>query len=90
MAWPLIDGKGLIFRTQGIDKAPLENGSILELTREKIAQQLDREARRRLAISGEELVCRYRVGLLKDRGQIADLLALTSLLAEDDPLFAAP
>ena len=32
---------------------------------------------------------RYRAGLLKDRGQVADLLALTSLLAEDDPLFAA-
>ena len=54
-----------------------------------MAQQLDREARRRHAISGEELVRRYRAGLLKDRGQIADLLALTSLLAEDDPLFAA-
>ena len=54
-----------------------------------MAQQLDREARRRRAISGDELVRRYRAGLLKARGQVADLLALTSLLAEDDPLFAA-
>jgi hypothetical protein len=69
--------------------APLENASILELKREQIAQQLDREARRRLAISGEELVRRYRAGLLKDRGQVADLLAFTGLLAEDDSLFAA-
>ena len=54
-----------------------------------MAQQLDREARRRRAISGEELVRRYRVGLLKDCGRVADLLALTSVLAEDDPLFTA-
>jgi len=54
-----------------------------------MAQQLDREARRRRALAGEDLVRRYRAGLLKDRGQIADLLALTSLLAEDGPLFAA-
>ena len=51
--------------------------SILDLTREQNAQQLDREVRR------------YRAGLLKDRGQAADLLALTNLLAEDDPLCAA-
>jgi hypothetical protein len=54
-----------------------------------MAQQLDREVRRRLALSGEELVRRYLAGLLKDRGQVTDLLALTSLLAEDDTLFAA-
>ena len=32
---------------------------------------------------------RYRAGLLKDHGHVADLLALTGLLAEDKPLFAA-
>lgn len=69
--------------------APLEKTSILELTRDEIAQQLDREARRRLNISGEELVRRYRAGDLKDCGQVADLLALASLLDKDDPLFAA-
>lgn len=61
----------------------------LELTREQMAQPLDREARRCLTLSGEELVRSYRAGLLKDRGQVTALLALTSLLAEDDPLFAA-
>jgi len=54
-----------------------------------MAQSLGPEARRRRAISGEELVCRYRAGLLKDRGQVGDLLALKSLLAEGDPLFVA-
>jgi hypothetical protein len=54
-----------------------------------MAQQLDRVVRRRRALAGEDLVHRYRAGLLKDCGQIADLLALTSLLAEDDTLFAA-
>jgi hypothetical protein len=32
---------------------------------------------------------RYRSGLLKDHGPVADLLALTGLLAEDNPLFTA-
>ena len=54
-----------------------------------MAQQLDREARRRRALAGEDLVRRYRAGLLKDHGHVADLLALTGLLAEDNPLFAA-
>ena len=61
----------------------------LELSRGEIIQQLDREAHRRLNISGEELVRRYHKGLLKDCGNVADLLALASLLTEDDPLFAA-
>ncbi len=68
---------------------PKEQTTVLELTRDQIAAELDREAQRRLHISGEELVRRYRAGLLKDCGTVADLLALTSLLAEDDPLFAA-
>jgi hypothetical protein len=35
------------------------------------------------------LVRRYRAGLLQDHCHVADLLALTGLLAEDNPLFAA-
>ena len=54
-----------------------------------MAQQLDREARRSRAPAGEELVRRYRAGLLKDHGHVADLLALTGLLAKDNPLCAA-
>ena len=78
-----------MFSTQGIDTVLLEDVAILELTREQIAQQLAREARRRPAISDEELVRPYRAGLLKDRDLDADLLALTSHLAEDDLLFVA-
>lgn len=69
--------------------APLDATTTLELTREEIAQQLDREALHRLGIHGEDLVRLYRAGQLKDCGTVADLLALASLLAEDDPLFAA-
>ncbi len=65
------------------------DNTTLELSREQIAQQLDREAMRRLGIDGKELIRRYKAGLLNDCGKVADLLALTSLLAEDDPLFAA-
>jgi hypothetical protein len=53
-----------------------------------MVQQLAREARRRRDRSGEELVRRYRASLLTNRGQVIDWLALTSLLAEDNPLFA--
>ena len=59
----------------------------LSFSREAIAQQLDREPRRRRALAGEDLVRRYRAGLLQDHGHVSDWLALTSLLAEDDPLF---
>jgi hypothetical protein len=63
--------------------------STLELNREQIARQLEKEALRRLGIDATELVRRYKAGELRDCGKVADLLALTSLLAEDDPLFAA-
>ena len=45
----------------------------LELTREPMAQQLDREAQRSRALAGEDLVRRCRAGLLKDHGHVADL-----------------
>ncbi|TKS58541.1 MAG: hypothetical protein EWM73_03484 [Nitrospira sp.] len=32
---------------------------------------------------------RYRAGLLKDHGHVVDLLALTDLRAEANPLFTA-
>jgi hypothetical protein len=61
----------------------------LELSRAEIVETLDRESRRRLGVSGAELIQRYRAGTLKDCGTVADLLALAQLLTEDDPLFAA-
>jgi hypothetical protein len=61
----------------------------LELTREPLAQSLDREARRCRALAGQDLVRRYRAGLSKDHGHVADFLALTGLLAKANPLCAA-
>jgi hypothetical protein len=54
-----------------------------------MAQQLDCEARRHRALAGEDWVRRYQAGLLKDHSAVADVLALTGLLAEDNPLCAA-
>ncbi|MBI4602713.1 MAG: hypothetical protein HY721_12215 [Planctomycetes bacterium] len=60
------------------------------LTRAEVVKLIDRGARKRRAMSAEELVSRYRAGTLYDPGEVADLLGLASLLAEDDPLFVAP
>lgn len=57
-----------MFFTQGINMASVDSTYVLELTRERIAQQLGHEARRCLAISSEELVRRYRTGHMKDCG----------------------
>lgn len=61
----------------------------LELDRAQIVGLLDREARRRLGVSGEVLIQQYNNGTLKDCGLVSDLLALASLLTKDDPLFVA-
>lgn len=61
----------------------------IELSRAKIVELLDREAKRRLGVSGEELIRRYNSGKLTDCGLVSDLLALASLLKKDDPLFVA-
>jgi len=67
----------LIGRTPHID-AVRRNGLVIE-----------REARQSRALAGEDLVRRCRAGLLKDHGHVSDLLALTILLTEDNPLWAA-
>jgi hypothetical protein len=53
-----------------------------ELTPEYIRELVDAEARRRLGISGEELLARYEAGELDDSGRVADLIALADLLRE--------
>lgn len=64
--------------------------TVIELTREQIVQAIGEESERRLGIRGEELVRRYKSGDLKgDCSKFADVLALASLLNEDDPLFVA-
>jgi hypothetical protein len=53
-----------------------------ELDSEYIRRQIDTEARRRLGISGDELLARFEHGELDDPGRVADLLALADLLRE--------
>jgi hypothetical protein len=54
----------------------------VELTPEYIRELVDSEARRRLGISGAELLRRYERGNLADPGRVADLIALADLLRE--------
>lgn len=63
--------------------------TVVELTREDILKRLESGAQRRRALSATELIRQYRKGTLDDPCSIADLLALTDLLEDDDPLFAA-
>jgi hypothetical protein len=53
-----------------------------ELTPEYIRDRVDEEARRRLGISGEEMLRRFEHGELEDPGRVADLIALADLLRE--------
>lgn len=63
--------------------------TVLKLSREEILDRIDREARVRLRMTGEEFLRQYRAGVLDNLGEVADLIVLVNLLAEDDPLFAA-
>lgn len=56
-----------------------------ELTPEYIYTLIDTEARRRLGISGEEMLARYERGEMDDPGQVADLIVLADLLREPTP-----
>ena len=53
-----------------------------ELDGDYIRREIDTEARRRLGISGDELLARFERGELDDPGRVADLLALADLLRE--------
>jgi len=58
------------------------NENEVELSREEILGLIDQGARRRLGISGEALLDRYRRGQLRDLGEVADLLVLAALLED--------
>lgn len=62
--------------------------STIELTREEIVARLEEGAQARRGMCARDLLLSYRKGLLEDPGEVADLLALASLLPEEDPLFA--
>jgi hypothetical protein len=55
---------------------------IRELTEADVRRRLDEGARKRLGISGDELIEKYRTGKLDDCGKHADLLALADLLID--------
>jgi len=58
------------------------NENEVELGREEILGLIDQGARRRLGISGEALLERYRRGQLRNPGEVADLLVLAGLLED--------
>ncbi len=57
-----------------------------ELDREEIVQRIHRGALARCNMSGKELLAAYRQGLLEEPGEVADLLVLADLLADDDQI----
>lgn len=61
----------------------------LQLSRDEIADLVEREAQRRRGLSARQLLGAYRQGRLESPGDVADLLVLADLLPQDDPLFAA-
>ena len=66
----------------------MDNGVVLELSREDILRRIEKAAQRRLKMSASELLRAYRAGRIEDPGRVADLLVLADLLREDDPIFA--
>jgi hypothetical protein len=58
----------------------------IELSREEIVERLE-ESARRYGMSAGQLVRKYLDGTLEDPGAVADVLALASLLDDEDELF---
>lgn len=54
----------------------------VELTPEYIRELVDSESRRRLGMSGDDMLRRYSRGELDDPGRVADLIVLVDLLGE--------
>lgn len=62
---------------------------VLKLSRKQIIDRIERGAQRRLGMSAKEFIRACEEGRIKDPGAVADLIALTHLLPEKDPLFEA-
>lgn len=58
------------------------NDSEVEMSRDEILALIDKGARRRLGISGEALLEKYRRGQLANLGEVADILVLAALLED--------
>jgi uncharacterized protein YehS (DUF1456 family) len=56
-----------------------------EISADEIRGILDTEAKKRLGLSGDELLRRYDAGEIADPSEIADLLILADLLMEPQP-----
>jgi hypothetical protein len=56
-----------------------------EVSPDEVRSILDKEARARLGVSGEELLRSYEAGEIRDSSEIADLLILADLLREPQP-----
>jgi hypothetical protein len=61
----------------------------VEYTRREILDRLEQGAQTRRGISAAKLLRAYRDGTLEEPGEVADLLALSDLLADNDPIFDA-
>lgn len=59
-----------------------------DLTRDEIVDEMERVAQHRRHLSAAEVLRQYRTGSLDDAGEVADVIVLSTLLPEDDPLFA--
>jgi hypothetical protein len=64
-----------------------ELNGVIELSREELIRRIEGEARRRLHMSAQDLVRCYRAGRLQDPGGVADIIALSNLLPDNDPIF---
>jgi hypothetical protein len=65
-----------------------EGAPVVELGRDEIARELEDGARERLGMSARDLVSAYKRGTLEDPSDVADLLVLSDLLHDDDPLLS--
>lgn len=61
---------------------------VQDLSRDDIARYMEAAAQERLGMSAYEMVTAYKAGELREPGIVSDVLALSLLLVEDDPLFA--
>ena len=70
-------------------KAKTNGGSdfIIKRSRSDIVDMLETRARKRLGISAKQLLKKYRTGKLDDVGEVADLIVLSGLLPDNDPIF---
>lgn len=61
-------------------------GAMVKLSRDEIVASLEEGARDRTGLSARVMLRRYREGKLPDTCRVTDLIALSNLLRENDPL----